>query len=352
MMYYNKLDAKMTQGLAITSMVVLHLFCRTGDDVFGSPLIWINENEPLSYLFGFMAEFCVPLYTLIVGYAQALLFEKGNNRLSDRVKRIFKLLKNYWIVLVVFSLFGLLFFGGENIPNSIGDFLLNVVLVKSYNGAWWYVNTYIIILLLSGLIYIPIRKIKPSIGIVLCFVLQIGWYIAGKLLPPLAGQYGVISLLTREATNLMNVLPYVWMGEFLYKGRIFDKIGSKINSNSFLKKHLNVLIILSWIIVFFGFNTIHKSVLVSFVALWIFLTFNLLHKRKPVKKVFLFLGEHSTNVWLVHMFFYASLFGVWIHYVDNPIVIFIGVLGFSTAASYLIKGVSKMLDCITYLLEV
>ena len=32
---YTKQDAKMTQGLAIVCMVVLHLFCRQGRDVLG-----------------------------------------------------------------------------------------------------------------------------------------------------------------------------------------------------------------------------------------------------------------------------------------------------------------------------
>lgn len=32
---YNKQDAIMTKGLVILSMLVLHLFCRTGNDVYG-----------------------------------------------------------------------------------------------------------------------------------------------------------------------------------------------------------------------------------------------------------------------------------------------------------------------------
>ena len=57
-MRYNKEDAQMTQGLAVLCMVILHLFCRTGSDVLGTPLIWLNATTPLVYWFGFFAEIC------------------------------------------------------------------------------------------------------------------------------------------------------------------------------------------------------------------------------------------------------------------------------------------------------
>ncbi len=67
----------MTHGLAILSMVILHLFCRTGESVYGTPLIWVNKTTPLVYYFGFFAEICVPLYTLCAGYARQLQCENS-----------------------------------------------------------------------------------------------------------------------------------------------------------------------------------------------------------------------------------------------------------------------------------
>lgn len=54
---YSKQDAVMSRGLAILCMVVLHLFCRTGKDVFGKPLLWINSTIPVVFLFGFFRKF-------------------------------------------------------------------------------------------------------------------------------------------------------------------------------------------------------------------------------------------------------------------------------------------------------
>ena len=76
-MIYKKEDAVMTRGLAILAMVVLHLFCRRGEDVLGTPLLWVNETTPLVYYFGFFAEICVPIYSLCAGYAGPLAVSRG-----------------------------------------------------------------------------------------------------------------------------------------------------------------------------------------------------------------------------------------------------------------------------------
>lgn len=103
---YDKKAAVMTRGLAILCMVVLHLFCRVGDDVIGQPLLWLSEDRPFVYLFGFFAEICVPLYSITVGYAQYLIMQKGKFSLRNNISRILKLLTNYWIILFLFSLLG------------------------------------------------------------------------------------------------------------------------------------------------------------------------------------------------------------------------------------------------------
>ena len=60
----DKNDALMTRGMAILSMLILHLFCRTGSKVFGSPIIWFDAKTPFVYCFGFFAEICVFLYSI------------------------------------------------------------------------------------------------------------------------------------------------------------------------------------------------------------------------------------------------------------------------------------------------
>lgn len=105
---YNKKDAIMTRGYAILSMCILHLFCCLGADVKGTPLIWLSAEKPLVYWFGFFAEICVPTYSICVGYAQTLIDEQGKLSFANNAKRIKKLMINYWIILGMFSIVGLI----------------------------------------------------------------------------------------------------------------------------------------------------------------------------------------------------------------------------------------------------
>ena len=57
--------------------------------------------------------------------------------------------------------------------------------------------------------------------------------------------------------------------------------------------------------------------------------------------VLCYFGEHSTNIWLVHMFFYGSLFGGLAFRVKYPIPVFLLLLALSLAASYGIKWLCK-----------
>ena len=53
------------------------------------------------------------------------------------------------------------------------------------------------------------------------------------------------------------------------------------------------------------------------------------------------MGEHSTNIWLTHMFFYTVLFDEFVFVVKYPLPIFCLLLLLSLASSYIIKLISK-----------
>lgn len=60
---YSKKDAKMTQGFAILCMLVLHLFCRLGKDVYGTPIIWVSPEKPLVvFIWLFCRSMCPNLF--------------------------------------------------------------------------------------------------------------------------------------------------------------------------------------------------------------------------------------------------------------------------------------------------
>lgn len=67
-------DTKMTQGLAIILMVLLHLFCRKGDLPY-TPLLYIADT-PLVYYIGLASDCCVLIYAFCSGYGHYVSSEK------------------------------------------------------------------------------------------------------------------------------------------------------------------------------------------------------------------------------------------------------------------------------------
>lgn len=277
-MELSRKDTKMTKGLAIISMVILHLFCRKGADVFRTPLLWINDTTPFVYYLGFLAEICVPMYCLCSGYAHYRLGETNGLTVKRNSKRLLKFLINFWIVLGIFSLVGLIV-KSEDIPVSFTEFLGNVFLYRlSYNGAWWFVATYVLLVCLS----FPLFKLVSKVNGILLFIIM-----AGQML-------------------------FFW---------IYDStIKEAISINTFMS------------IVATQFVNLVGDVLFAYVSGMLIAKYNVVTyiKKKNIK-----------NIWLVHMFFYLTLFAGLVQNLKYPILIFIGMIILCTAVSYVINLIYK-----------
>ena len=156
----SKHDTKMTQGLAIIFMVLLHLFNRT-DDLPYTALIYV-AGKPIMYYIGLIGDCCVLMYAFCSGYAHYIMrnrSESGKRYYADILKKCLRFLINFWIVLILFSVLGLIFDGTGEIPGGIEKFAGNFFLYSlSYNGAWWYVLTYVFMVLLSPILYNITKK--------------------------------------------------------------------------------------------------------------------------------------------------------------------------------------------------
>ncbi len=342
-MRYSKEDAQMTQGLAVLCMVILHLFCRTGDSVLGTPLIWLDPATPLVYWFGFFAEICVPIYSICTGYAQQLLWENGRSGFRSRAGRILRLMRNYWIILILFSVLGLIFDNGNAIPGSLGQFLRSLVLLYSYNGAWWYLNTYVILLVLPpAVLLLPVHKMKLTPGLLFCAAFHVLWYLVNKFgfVPDAASAPAALQFLRKELVNLFGILSYIWAGGLLCKYRAIEKLWDWFGQTIPAKGRKAVLL-LAAICGFVAVNIIHKAVLMGFAALAVFVLFNLWEKGQHTRKAMLFLGRHSTNIWLVHMFFYSGFLRGPVLAARYPILMLSALLALSICSSYVIMQIDR-----------
>ena len=192
---------------------------------------------------------------MCAGYARWLV---KDSVYKENWKRIYKLMKNYWIILILFSCIG--FITGGNIPGNWTKFLKSLVLLYSYNGAWWYLNTYVIILVIpTSIILFPVRKMEARHGISVCILIQMVWWFINRF-SILPGQLdGYLGFIYKELLNLIGV------------------------------------------ILFIGYTSLNKSVLIGITGICTFFVFNLLNKPFWIENIFLCLGKHSTKIGRAHV---------------------------------------------------
>lgn len=331
-----KRDSKMLKGVAILSMLMLHLFCRR-ENLPYTPLLWVGSTS-LIYYFGLFGDICVAVYCFVSGYAHYM--QSSEAQLRQRWKRLLRFMIPFWIIAVLFSLIGLLT-GNATIPGSLKEFLLNCLTVKnSYNGAWWYANTYILLVALQPLS----KKFAERCPAWLVLLAAFAFYVVGygiRFWSWGACDSVILSWIVTHIGLLgTSYLPYV-IGMLFCKKQVVSSLRQRLAAI----KARNIYIYIFTIFAFACMIIAHGIVQTLFVAVFTATaTITLLcicPLPKPMADLLCYFGEHSTNIWLVHMFFYTVLFDGFVFCAKYPIPVFLLLLAVSLASSYVIKWLSK-----------
>lgn len=336
-MILTKEDTLHAKGIAIIAMLMLHLFCRLGELPY-MPLIWIG-GTPLIYYLGLFGDICVPIYCFCAGYTHYLLQNKDQEKYVQQIpNKILRFLVNYWIIVVLFALVGLLFDSTGKIPGSFGTFIGNILVVgMSYNGAWWFVATYLFLLTLSPLEIFLTKKI-PAFLLLLC---SGAFYLSAYMF-----RYNFILEIHNPVLNWawhqiilfgMSQLPY-FMGMLAFKMEIPQKAREylAVQEKSAFKR---MLIIGLPLMAFLGHCIVQSMVVAPFTAMAVLISLFLIKLPAWLDHFLSFLGKHSTNIWFTHMFFYLTLFKGFVFHAKYPILIIVFMFTICILISMLINAI-------------
>lgn len=102
-----------------------------------------------------------------------------------------------------------------------------------------------------------------------------------------------------------------------------------------------------------GHTLIVPSLFVApFTGILIIILFLTWNKPKCVEAFFMLIGKHSTNIWLIHMFFYLYIFKNLVYVGRYPVIILGLMLGICIACSSIINGILQPLSSNIQKLEV
>lgn len=337
------------KGIAILFMFLLHLFNTYQYQNIYEPFILIN-NTPLTFYISLYADICVAIFLFISGYGLFYKFTKNADNRAEYIKSLLPGLKglmiNYWIILVVFCLvLGPLFGYKSRYPGSFETLLLNITAIKtSYCGAWWFLTTYLLLVFTSSWLFKVINK--KNISIILS-LLAISYFIGyvQRIKNIINFDNPILHWGTTELALYGNSLLPFALGAIFVRYDLFNLISTHVNKIVSGWK-LRVIVVLCLILL-----VILKSCLPSlfFAGLFFIATIVLYLLFNPIGKISIFLkyiGSHSTNLWLTHMFIYMTFaqFHEFVYWSENPILILLSLLAICLCFSYFIDVLIKIFN--------
>jgi len=330
-------ETNQLKGFAVLSMLCLHLFCTLTPEF--KPLIYVTD-VPLVYFIGQAADFCVMAYCFCSGYALMARYESVDNGMAyikERLRSLWKFLTNYWIILFLFVIVAITMGKATEWLVSPVTFLGNLVTFGySYNGAWWFVSTYIVMVLLSPLVFKGVKKHPIAVAFagvliyILSYRIRFGW----------GGNSFVVQHLARLGMSYAELL----IGTYFYQYKLMDKI-ENLWKKIVLKKIQGILLFL----IVLAIIVIRRYVATLFVAPvsgLIFMVAYLLKERNRgnSSSIFSYLGRHSTNIWLIHMFFYMPQYGGLVYIAKYPLLVLAFLLFICIIASKFVQTIQSRIE--------
>lgn len=323
-----------TKGVAILFMLLLHLFCTKEYNNLFTPIIMIGQT-PLIYYIALFGDCCVAIYCFCSGYGLMCTYKNNPEEYNRKnLIRVFKLYINFWIILFLFVVvLGYITGNFDTYPGDLKTFILNFTAISvSYNGAWWFFTTYIILVILSKGINKIIEKYNPILILCISFVIYFVCYIQ-RINTVIVFDNAILNWgITQIALFGTSQLPYLVGGIFADK-KIYSKMYERVNGIKF--KNIIAVALIILMVVLHGFvQTLFVAV---FTGIAFIVLFNLMDKPKFLDDLLYYLSKHSTNMWLIHMFFYMIYFKELVFAPKYPVFIFVWLVVLCLISSYVVK---------------
>lgn len=297
----------------------------------------LGGGVPLLTCISYMFDACVPIYLFCSGYGLCINEISKPSNFKIRCNRILKLLIRVWTILGITCLVGYCMGMQEIYPGTVWNLFLNVLFIKnSYVGAFWFVQTYTLLVLSSQMIYNFIKKnsyIVTGIFSLSLYVISfvIDYFVLGKLVSnPI--WYIVRAVMLFLKSQLSFVIGMIFANE-----NIIDKnqLVSKIRENKIVVWFITVILICIR-------AKFAHAIFAPFSAILLIVLFGTYAWCAWAKRLLLFFGKHSTNMWLVHMQFYMIFTPRLVFGSRNVFVIMMTLIGLSVASSYMIEFLYRL----------
>ncbi|HBL40191.1 MAG TPA: hypothetical protein DDY98_00905 [Ruminococcaceae bacterium] len=331
----NKNEAKMLQGISVIFMVCVHLFCRLNwAELYATPIMLFGL--PVSFYIGQIGDFCIITYIICSSYSQMNTHGK-EHYYRRRLVSLLVLYGRFWLILILFTIVAPIAGRSDMFQNDVfGYFLSYTGYWNCYNGAWWYLPIYAVFVIFSPLtVRFCQKRHWLLISVIIAVLYVVGYYFRFNRIY----EFNFYFNTSRIGVFSMTFAEYLF-GLLLCKLQFFEK------AKAIAEKIKPVWYWLVSAVIVVGITFVRAQYVRSmFVAPGVALVFTTIFlagkKPKFVCDFFLFFGNHSTNIWLTHMFFYHTLFVNFVFVAKYPLFIFLFMMMICVALSYALDFLYK-----------
>ncbi|WP_294346419.1 acyltransferase [uncultured Clostridium sp.] len=348
-MKLSKEDTKVMKGVALWMMFAHHLFpfqdrIAPGNEFL--PLIKIGSTN-LAYIIGHAGKLCVAIYLFLSGYGLYFtIIKNGRFSIGDVFKRLKKLYINYWVILFIFVPIG--FAMGVKVFN-MKEFMGNFFAYKlTYNGEWWFLKLYIQLIIVFPIMNKIICK-NPWVSFAIIFIFS---RLGETVTLVVNANPNLVFLNSNDIyldfISLLHWQPIFFMGCLFAKFNLFNEM-NKIFKKIKLHNRLVYIAILVLIVAIrfkmadLTFKSMRYDYL--FAPIYVYVTINIL-KGKNIRRIFVFLGNHSTNMWLTHSFLCYQYIQSIVYRPKLPILIMVWLTILLIPISFGINKIISMIQII------
>ena len=318
-------------------MLWLHLFSDADIVNTHCTNLLFYGHRPLAYALTKLTSICVPIYIILGGYGMAATWQASGGKMNN-LRRTKLLMVNFWIVFLLFVPFGL-FLRPDIYPGSALELLLNATALSySYNGAWWFLLPYVLLVLCSQ----PLIKtffnasLRKSAWFILLFLLvYVMTYVAKDYVEM---QPAILPSVLLTIINTLYFLFIFSAGILSYKYDVISRLRHYVNSQRV--PHIYWLMLAGLLLICLLRISIGNSALLHFPFVCLIIPLIvLLPKPHWLTTVLLFFGKHSTNMWLCHYFFISYLLDKQVYQLHYPLLIWGAVMAASLLASMVVGAI-------------
>ena len=331
--FISKEESVMLQGFAVMLMVFHHLFGFP--ERIGVPYRMVFDFEfcHLETLLSYVGRICISIFAFNSGYG---LYKNGCIKILEGYKnvvaRLRKFYMRFWIVCIFFIPLGYIL--------KVYDFqwaqLFRAVLGVSsfYNKEWWYVLSYLGMLILYPLVYHIMAQYYSKTG-KYSYAVSLGIVLA----------ISVIYANMKEKGFLCWLLCFI-VGMLMAQHNVFEKIYSFIEKWGGLKYFLvlSMCAVALAARIILSLNCDYDYLIVPIIVF----SFIVIIKSRMLEGVFCYLfrivGKYSTYIWLTHTFFAYYYFQGFTYCMKYSPLIFIWCLLCSLVTGIILERIVGIIE--------